>query len=140
MNYDLIENSSIANFLTLRSFRLFVLNFEGKNFSSKINRFIGNLGYSLFKPFSNPPAQYRFDHTVIHLENLFKTYTKQGKHHILRLLYPIYIFVCVFAVWFFSMRDTKVCGDTMSKYSYIMYAVFGLVTFFTEAIIFSKVL
>lgn len=38
------------------------------------------------------------------------------------------------------MSDTKICGATMSKYSYIMYAVFGLVTFFTEAFIFRKVL
>ncbi|EAR87757.2 transmembrane protein, putative (macronuclear) [Tetrahymena thermophila SB210] len=140
VDYDLLENSSIANFLTLRSYRLYINNFEGKTFLSQIKQKIGKYSYAFFNILSSQPKQYQFDHTVIHLENRFKQFVVEGKHNILRALYPIYIFICVFGVWFFSRQFNVTCGSGVSWNSYIMYAVFGFVTFFLEAFIFNTCL
>ncbi|KAL4476077.1 hypothetical protein ABPG74_009810 [Tetrahymena malaccensis] len=140
VDYDLLENSSIANFLTLRSYRLYINNFEGKTFLSQIKQKIGKYSYTFFNILSSQPKQYQFDHTVIHLENRFKQFVVEGKHNIMRALFPIYLFVCIFGVWFFSRQYNVACGSGVSWNSYIMYAVFGFVTFLLEAFIFNTCL
>ncbi|KAL4499770.1 hypothetical protein ABPG72_017310 [Tetrahymena utriculariae] len=140
VDYDLLENSSIANFLTLRSYRLYINNFEGKTFLSQIKQKIGKYCYTFFNILSSQPKQYQFDHTVIHLENRFKQFVVEGKHNILRALFPIYIFVCVFGVWYFSRHFKIACGSGVSWNSYFMYAVFGFITFLLEAFIFNTCL
>lgn len=58
----------------------------------------------------------------------------------LRALYPLYLAICIFGVWFFSYELGVTCGKGVSWYSYITYAVFGFITFFIEAYLFSTCL
>lgn len=41
VDYDKIENTSFANFFTLRSFKMYIANFEAKTFKSSIKKTIG---------------------------------------------------------------------------------------------------
>ncbi|KAL4486124.1 hypothetical protein ABPG72_012177 [Tetrahymena utriculariae] len=136
VKYDQIQNTSIANYLILIFSRIYIQNFEGKTLSSKIKKLLSNIGYSFFNVFGSPPKQYKFDHTVILLNEQLNTFIKQGKENFLRLLYPIYLFVCLFAVLFFSFNKSQ-CGNSLSIYSYITYAGFGVVSLFLEFYIFS---
>ncbi|KAL4481560.1 hypothetical protein ABPG74_007649 [Tetrahymena malaccensis] len=136
VKYDQIQNTSIANYLILIFSRIYIRNFEGKTLSSKIKKLLSNIGYSFFNVFGSPPKQYKFDHTVILLNEQLHTFIKQGKENFLRLLYPIYLFVCLFAVLYFSFNKSE-CGNSLSMYSYITYAGFGLVSLFLEFYIFS---
>ncbi|EAS04043.2 transmembrane protein, putative (macronuclear) [Tetrahymena thermophila SB210] len=136
VKYDQIQNTSIANYLILIFSRIYIRNFEGKTLSAKIKKLLSNIGYSFFNVFGSPPRQYKFDHTVILLNEQLHTFIKQGKENFLRLLYPIYLFVCLFAVLYFSFNKSQ-CGNSLSMYSYITYAGFGFVSLFLEFYIFS---
>ncbi|KAL4476074.1 hypothetical protein ABPG74_009807 [Tetrahymena malaccensis] len=132
VDFELIENTSIGNYLTLNSYKMIVQNYREKTFSSFIKYFIGQIGYFIFSIFQTQPIQFRFDHSVILLERQFST-QQQTRFNLLRFLFPIYQFVCIFGVTFFSVYNQVGCHQGISWYSYIMYGVYGLLTFIMEA-------
>lgn len=64
----------------------------------------------------------------------------KGRHSYLRALYPIYLFICIFGVFFFSLREGKQCGSAVPNTSYLTYGIFGIVTFLLEAVMFEMIL
>lgn len=136
VDYELIENSSIANFLALRTFRMHIRNFEPKSFQGSLKKIFGSIGYGFFSIFSAPPAKYQFDHTIIHLENRIKQAVSKNHHHILSAIYPIQLFICIFSAWYYQMKDNVACGVTMPNGTYLTYGIFGAVTFILEAYVF----
>ncbi|EAR87754.2 transmembrane protein, putative (macronuclear) [Tetrahymena thermophila SB210] len=135
VDFELIENTSIGNYLTLNSYKMIVQNYREKSFSSYIKYFIGQIGYFIFSIFQTQPMQFRFDHSVILLERQFGS-IQQARFNLLRFLFPIYQFVCIFGVIFFSTYNQIACHQGISWYSYIMYGVYGLLTFIIEADLF----
>lgn len=54
----------------------------------------------------------------------------------LRILFPIYQFICIFGVLYFSWNETITCGNGISWNSYIVYGAYGVITFILEADLF----
>ncbi|EAR94969.2 transmembrane protein, putative (macronuclear) [Tetrahymena thermophila SB210] len=136
IHFSHFENSSVANFISNYFYQLFINSYDSKQLKERFKVKLSKLCYNIFQIFNLEPQKYKFDHSVIQLEQLFDKKQKSFKP-IMLLIYIIYIAVCVIGIFLVSQYNNINCGQGISWYSYITYAFFGVFTLIYEAYIFN---
>ncbi|KAL4441157.1 hypothetical protein ABPG74_002107 [Tetrahymena malaccensis] len=136
INFSQFENSSVANFVSNYFYQIFIIGYDNKKLKLKFKAKLSKMCYNIFQIFNSEPQKYKFDHSIIQLEELFDKKQKSFKP-IMLLIYVIYIAVCVIGIFLVSQRNNISCGQGISWYSYITYGFFGILTLIYEAYIFS---
>ncbi|KAL4489828.1 hypothetical protein ABPG72_022468 [Tetrahymena utriculariae] len=136
INFSQFENSSVANFISNYCYQLFINGYDNNALKEKFKAKLSKTCYNIFQIFNSEPQKFRFDHSIIQLEDLFDKQQKNFKPLML-FIYIIYIAVCVIGIFLVSRYNNISCGQGISWYSYITYAFFGVLTLIYEAYIFS---